>query len=196
MQDCWVADASATRDRKTSFLLGVFDGLGGHPNGRAASVAAAATLRQVRRELRPLPLMARLQAAVARTGGLTNAVVAAIRWDGVGWVAGVGDSAAFSLDRDGNVAAVTPIDSLGPSRLTRCLGAARWKPHVERLRLLPGRSLMLCTDGAYQVLPTPALRRLLTEENPGSALARCDQRHGLAGHDDATAVLIRRRQPG
>jgi serine/threonine protein phosphatase PrpC len=174
---------------------GVFDGLGGHPNGAAAARAAAAHLRAAAAHcMTACDLLMFLEGAVRATGGLTTAAVAMLPRAGAGWVVSAGDSAAHVLGPGGRIEVVTPLDASSPHEVTDCLGRLRGAGHCARLRLAKGGSMLLSTDGVHRVASPAALARLLRSKDPRRDL------DGLFGElaarglpDDATALLVRRR---
>lgn len=192
-QDAWSTHAYPTSPGTDALILGVFDGVGGMPNGGAAARAAAGRLGAVREGPDgPGGILRRLNQAVRATGGATTAVIAVLDDEGGIEVASVGDSAAFVRGRNG-VETLTAADALGPDRLIGWLGQRR--PRIQRAthRLERGGSLLLCSDGVHHVAPVPSLARVFQVRRPEDGLNRLFRRLGAAGlPDDATAVLARR----
>lgn len=142
-------------------------------------------------------------------GGTT--LVVAYRRGSRLFVAHLGDSRAYRfrqgqlrrLTRDHtavqNLVDAGVIDDIEAARhpdrgaLTRYLGlGGRAEPSLRCVRLRAGDRVLLCTDGVHDVLPTPALERVLAtvETAPGACRALVDLVASRSGRDDATALLI------
>lgn len=180
-------------------LLGVFDGLGGHPNGREAAQAAARALPDavMGEGWRAPEVVARLEESVVEAGGMTTALVAVVE-QGVDHVrvVSVGDSAAFRRGAEGGLRRVNALDRSGRHELKDCLGLqgpVDRRGHEERIPLREG--CVLTSDGVADEIPF--------EQEWGGLLAdplsRVGKRfHGLfeavwqrGAPDNATTILVR-----
>lgn len=170
-----------------TLALGVFDGVGGHPDGDLASSIAAETCQRSiltelcclasdgisRAESLLVDALKRANARVRELGGehglppASTAVVALLRGDEL-TVAHLGDSPAVLVERDGVTLLTRPhADPFG--RLSRCLGVRpNVEPEVSSHTLTPGQRLVLMSDGVSGVLTEDDLVRL-SAEGPGGA---------------------------
>ena len=196
-------EAYAEPDVTPPMLLGVLDGMGGHPAGDVASGIAAQVLAKSEppsTEDDVGTIVAAMQQAVhehmesvpATTGMGTTLVVASLLDANRALIGAVGDSAALWY-ADGDVQPVVSTDRSRGGLITQCIGGTRvmepLRPHVVEVRG-PGR-LLLCTDGLTDVLDehdlTAALRRGVGPQDVAEDLVDRAVRGG--GPDNVTVVL-------
>ncbi len=145
--------------------------------------------------------------------GMGATVTTALVMDGQAFIANVGDSRTYLL-RDGKLDRVTRDHSLverlveagqiepddvydHPSRnlIYRSLGAGHAEVDVDIFveRLQPGDTLLLCSDGLWEMIRDPQLQKILTEqedvEKACESLIKIANENG--GEDNITAVLVR-----
>lgn len=185
-------------------VVGVLDGMGGHPAGDVASrlaaeVLSAAAPPRATEDIEELvdAMQERLYEVMAeqpetrRMG--TTVVLASVLDERRALVAGVGDSTAYWLDEDGLDLVVAEDRSIA-GWITQCIGgtAARdqLRPHVGEVTG-PGR-LLLCTDGVADVVDPADVEAILRD-----AVSVKDVVHDLAdraleagGPDNVTAVAL------
>jgi protein phosphatase len=90
-------------------------------------------------------------------------------------------------------------EEAGRSQLKRVLassvssGSTDVRPVSRRLRLQAGDTLLLCTDGLYDVVPDEELARLLRQglTAAGTCRALLEAARSAGTEDDATAVVVR-----
>ena len=160
--------------------IGVFDGVAGAPNGRAAAQAAAAGFPKAVTQADPL---ATLDRVVRPTGGATTAVVARLGASVRLW--SVGDSCAFIVD--GSAEPVTPLDR-ADRILTQCLGRP-FRGHAASIRVAPGQRLLLCTDGVSDVVCAETLVDCIVDDLEASVERILTAVEAAGAPDNATAVL-------
>ncbi|MFM8330330.1 MAG: PP2C family protein-serine/threonine phosphatase [Candidatus Methylumidiphilus sp.] len=198
--------------------VAVADGVGGGARGDIAaqtlarhcvSVPAAllgerAGLAQWLR-LAEAQVQARLREVTFSPGAATLAA-AWLTDDGAGWVTHIGDCRLYhcqpgqilALTQDHSYAATgeTPppgVPASAPARMvgTGCMG----EPKLRRIALMPGESLLLCSDGLHGVLDAPRIAELLAQHG-GDAQAACialaQAARAAGGEDDITVLLVRR----
>lgn len=145
--------------------------------------------------------------------GLGSTITAALIVEGQAFIANVGDSRTYLL-RDGKLKRITSDHSLverlvqsgqidredvydHPSRnlIYRSLGAGRAEVDVDIFteRLQPGDTLLLCSDGLWEMVRDQQLTNILTEvDNATEAVDLLIQRaNENGGEDNITAVLVR-----
>lgn len=181
---------------RNALALGVFDGLGGEPNGRDAAWAAADHLHEALAKVSaPGNLLGYLNAWVRDAHGMTTAVVALLpeaKGD-AGWLLSIGDSGAYALDASGNAKLLHPKDATAPNHVTDCLGMPEIGGHALPLAIPRGGAILLCTDGVDGVVEQGSLTRALRA--PDVAAAADDLLADVlvkGAPDNATVVLARR----
>lgn len=145
--------------------------------------------------------------------GLGATVTAALVVEGMAFIANVGDSRTY-LMRNGKLERVTRDHSLverlveagqidredvydHPSRnlIYRSLGAGHAEVDVDifNVQLQPGDSLLLCTDGLWEMVHDPQLASILGEDpDPDAVCAMLiDKANENGGEDNITALLVR-----
>ncbi len=186
---------------RTSRVIGVFDGLGGHPAGDVASLAAVERIREALRgggsaaDLADLlrsaheSVVAAAEEDSARDGMATTAVLARLD-DGSVTVAHVGDSRAYLLLPGSPLQQITDDHGMG-GYITQALGLDRVvRPDVVTLAAPAGTRLLLCSDGLSNLVDAQEIADLL---GTGDAEAACDAlveaalAHG--GIDNVTVVI-------
>lgn len=131
-----------------TFVAGVFDGLGGEPNGQAASRAAVACFRE---SLSADSAMTQLPTAVAESRGYTTASIVTFspvlgHAPRVVHVHNVGDSPIWHVS-PGGVIRVLHQDPYGSdSHETMCLPLHPLGARVS-FHVMPGDRVFVCTDG-------------------------------------------------
>lgn len=196
-------DALIVREQGGSCLMGVADGMGGHPAG---DVASATAVRAIEAAL-SLPLQIPETELVAALRIAHEAVLAAAAdepaYAGMGTtaaltyvdargatVAHVGDSRVYHV-REGAATLLTH-DHNRFGYLTQALGVPyRIDPDTRTTALAPGDRLLLCTDGLSGLLPADTIGTLAAT---GAVTAACDRLVDAAlaagGHDNVTVVLL------
>lgn len=188
-------------DLDTPALLGVFDGLGGHPAGDVASEIGARVVAEadlptgpddaealLRRAHRALLEAARREPHLVGMG--TTAVFAVVD-RGEALVANVGDSTAWRLA--GDELEELSVADRGGFGLLQCLGGyepdVEVVPHVSTIPLAPGDRLLLASDGLTDVVPLELIRTALRGDAGEAAgqLAEAVEQSGLP--DDLTIVI-------
>ena len=176
-------------------VFGIFDGLGGEPNGDVAAYTASTELPLVVPRCQSVDdLLPSMNEAVLRKGGYTTAVVALVEPSGATLFAHVGDSGAFML-RDGTVKLLTERDAAPNGSITDFLGNPHLRGHVTSASLPKGASLLLATDGVDGVVGAAALSGVLaaSPHDVDAALDRLyEEIRGLGAPDNATLVWIHR----
>ncbi len=157
MEDAW---AFHSRSNGAGPVIGVFDGIGGHPNGgQAASAAAASLAEAIEGAASPLGILAGLNAAVLRTGGGTTAALAMLPPSPgrVGTILSVGDGNAWAVGADGNLEQLTRPDVSRTGALTDWLGRRDAGGSAYQL-VADVREVLLCTDGVDGVATNHEMR--------------------------------------
>jgi protein phosphatase len=186
-----------------SYLVGVADGMGGHPAGDVAARVAIEAIEAAVDGVDSQPderLTAALQVAhdavlsaaaaePAYRGMGTTAVVSYVT-SGAAHVAHVGDSRCY-LVRNGTAAQLTH-DHNENGYLTQALGVARpIVPEVLVVEMQAADRLLLCTDGLTGLVPDATIGELA---GAGSVTDACDRLvdNALAagGYDNVTVVLV------
>lgn len=195
IEDAWVVDLDARLGPRRVAAFAVFDGLGGEPKGDVAARTASTRLSSILAGCESIEqVLPRLNDAVQTEGGFTTAVVAVVGAGGEVDIASVGDSGAFMRVGDA-VRLVTERDSAPDGAITDYLGNPRLRGHVTKARLVPGGSLVLCTDGVDGIVGVGSLAELLgsSGDDVREALERLYAGiHALGAPDNATLVWIRR----
>ena len=195
LEDAWAVHFDLRLGDGRVHAAGVFDGMGGHPNGREAAQAAARHLDQAIVSSHDVgEVLERLNRPVRATRGGTTAVIALFSAEGpsgAGHLLSVGDSSAYVLDADGDVLRVNPHDSAGSGAITDFLGNPELTGHVAPIGLAPGAAILLCTDGVDGVLGARALLPALAASPSDAAreLQRIAARVRAAGAPDNATVL-------
>ncbi|HUY79179.1 MAG TPA: SpoIIE family protein phosphatase, partial [Ktedonobacterales bacterium] len=145
--------------------------------------------------------------------GLGATVTAALVVEGMAFIANVGDSRTYLL-RAGKLERVTRDHSLverlveagqidredvydHPSRnlIYRSLGAGHAEVDVDifNVQLQPGDSLLLCTDGLWEMVRDPQMANILNETQDPTAVCAMliDKANENGGEDNITALLVR-----
>jgi serine/threonine protein phosphatase PrpC len=192
-------------------LVGVADGMGGHPAGDVASKIAVETLAS--------SLAGQLSGATPTTdetlaGGLAAALQAAHAavlaaaaaepaYEGMGTtaaiayvdgeratIAHVGDSRIYHV-HDGVADQVTHDHNRG-GYLTQALGVPYpITPDTSELALAPGHRLLLCTDGLSGLVSPTAIGALASTPDPNGACDRLvESALSAGGYDNVTVVLV------
>lgn len=184
-------------------LYAVADGLGGHPAGDVASLAAVRSLDAsgLEESSSGEDVVAAVHAAhravvseveedPSRRGLGTTVVVALVR-GGRATVVHVGDSRAYALTSGGDLQTVTRDHSTS-GYLTQALGLdGDVVPDTAVLNCPAGSRLLLCTDGLTNMVPDEGIAQLLAA---GSAEEACDALVKAAldagGIDNVSVVVL------
>lgn len=184
-------------------LVGVLDGMGGHPAGDVASAISAEVLAK---SVPPSTdeevgqIVAAMQQAVhehmasdpSTTAMGTTLVLASLLGSGRALVASVGDSSALWF-ADGDLQSVLSADRGFGGMITQCIGGSRSRasvrPHVTDV-WGPGR-LLLCTDGLTDVLDGHDLTTALRDgHTPEDAVVDLVDRAVRGGGPDNVTVVV------
>lgn len=196
--------------RTEPFLMGVLDGMGGHPAGDLASGLAAEVLTTSappsnEREVEDIvavmqqAIHERMESDPSTTAMGTTLVFASVLGPDRALVAGVGDSSALWYAQD-DLHSIIGTDRSRGGLITQCIGGTRSRaevtPHVVEVDG-PGR-LLLCTDGLTDVLaPGQVADTLREHSSPADAVtALVDQAVRGGGQDNVTVVLVDLGDPG
>ena len=184
-------------------LLAVADGLGGHPAGDVASLTALTSVdtsdlsaESSDDDLRSAAaaahqaVLAAAQEQPGRAGMGTTIVLAAVR-DGAALVLHVGDSRAYQLGADGELAALTEDHGMH-GYLTQALGLDREvRPDVTEVECPPGSRLLLCTDGLTNMVGDDDLAALLGRGTAQEAVdGLVEAALDAGGVDNVTVVVV------
>ena len=218
-----VAPDTPEQARSHGWLFAVADGVGGHEKGEVASrTAIEAVLKGFREASRGEPLSGLLEKLVRRantrvldagmnSGMATTLVACALRYDRA-VVAHIGDSrcylvrgkAATPLTRDHTIANEHALLGLLSSEeaaeaetrhiLSRSLGSElSVSVEVSDHQVLPGDTLLLCSDGLHGALSAEEIARVVSETADVELAAR--RLVALAnekdGSDNLTAQVVR-----
>jgi serine/threonine protein phosphatase PrpC len=189
-----------------AYLLGVADGMGGHPAGDVASKVAVATILGAAATLADVPeggehwltdvlltaheaVLSTAAAEPAYEGMGTTAVIAIVQPDRA-QLAHVGDSRAY-LIRAGSAQQLTQ-DHNRHGYLTQALGVPR--PIVadsQTVALQPGDRLLICTDGLSGLVSNAGIAAQADTHDAADSVDRLvDAALAAGGYDNVTAVLI------
>lgn len=196
-QDSWAEDATAT-----PVIVGVLDGMGGHPAGDVASGIAATVLAKSAppgSEDDISGIVAAMQQAVhehmesepATSAMGTTLVFASLLSSGRAFVAAIGDSMALWF-ADDQLQPLVASDRSRGGLITQCIGGTRAPgavhPHVVELRG-PGR-LLLCTDGLTDVLDTDEVASAMRDDTPQDVVTDLVDRAVRGGGPDNVTVAV------
>lgn len=218
-------DRSLILRKDEDILLVLGDGLGGHPRGEVAAQLLVDTCEHLFRNsdhpvADPLELLGqcleRAHAAIVRFGNSQQPVIAprttgvvCLVQNGQAWWRHVGDSRLY-LYRDSRLLEQTrdhtrqrPASSSGEPRIaiTRCLGGVKPPPDLTEhgpVTLLPGDTLLLCSDGFWGQHEHEALGRRLYQpgELSGNLATLADEAcRNAHPRSDNTSVAALRWQP-
>jgi len=201
-------------------VLAVADGVGGQAGGEEAAQLAVDALRGAAPGPEPGEwLLGRVATAQERIreraeadpdmeGMGTTLTAALVREGRVFWVH-VGDSRLYLLRR-GAIAQITADHSFvrelvehgditpGEARvhplrnmLDQCLGTPGMRPDSGELALLPGDTLLLCTDGLHGEIPGRRLREILNSGDTPESIASSllDAALAAGGRDNVTLAI-------
>lgn len=195
LEDAWVVCMQARLGRRSGSLFGVFDGLGGEPNGDVASRVARERAEHAVADSRTLlDGLRSLNAHVLATGGATTAVLAFISDDGEVDLAYAGDSLAIMLV-DGKPCPITEPDRTSNGLLRDFLGNPGLQGRTTKSRLPQGSTLLLGSDGVDGVVGLSSLGPLLRAPWQGvsreiDAVFQAIRDRGAP--DNATLIAVRR----
>ncbi len=205
-------DTEAMFFRRYGLLVAVADGLGGHQGGE---IASQLLLERLAAGAVRLPIAAGAAATAAAIAQLVQAAHAELLHQGElnpdlagmgSTLAGVllsgqhqvcfhlGDSRVYRW-REGALNQMT-IDHAGPvpGVVTRCAGGgpgARCEPEVQEFSLLPGDSLLLCSDGLPAALGRPEIVEVLQQAaSPGQAVRQLIAAARERGAPDNVSVAL------
>lgn len=151
----------------------------------------------------------------ARYRGMGTTLVAAIIQDGRLWIANVGDSRAYRL-RGSSIRQITQDHTLAAEQvraglisserarasgrrnlLTRCIGVAA-SVDVDVFGpedLLPGDTVLLCSDGLYSAVEEREILGAVTSHSPQMAARELVRLANERGGRDNVSVIVARWQP-
>lgn len=184
--------------RSRRLLAGVFDGVGGQPNGAACSSQAAALVRQGTNPSRLGALLNDAHAECRHLGGATTATVGLFD-ETVNslHIFHVGDSRAYLFDTRGlkpRLCQLTRDDAgLQPCTLTHALGFEPLAWHEIRSTYTPGDLYLFATDGLTNSVNHADLEDLFRSWADVGHLADAIRRAVLAVGpvDNVSYVLVR-----
>ncbi|MCX4431304.1 MULTISPECIES: PP2C family protein-serine/threonine phosphatase [Streptomyces] len=198
----------------TPLVVGVADGLGGHPGGDVASALAAHRLASIGPTLSSedavRDALNACNHALYKAAGGTGSELATMGTTVAGVVVrpgslltfNVGDSRVFAASRDGlRQVSVDDSPPLEPgqrttSLVTQCLGGAPGyrpiSPHVSAASLSPGDRYLICTDGLTDPV-TPEEIDAVTREYDDARVAFELWKAAIAagGPDNITLAVVR-----
>jgi PPM family protein phosphatase len=182
----------------------VADGMGGHVAGEVASQIVIELLKPVLGSLNN-PDEVALAVKAANKGlfdtmdhhpalaGMGTTIAGVILHDGHALVFNAGDSRVY-IHHQGELTQISQDDVVGGNMLTQCLGGfsrpARINPHVRRIRLPPGATLLLCSDGLTDMVADDHIAEILNVrcEDPAELLVQAAVDAG--GIDNVSMVVI------
>jgi protein phosphatase len=208
-------------------LFAVADGMGGHSAGEIASDLATRTIHAEcisgllsQPPVPPLSILAAafkkanrkvLDSAIkAELKGMGTTLTAALVIDGDLYVAHIGDSRCYVINRretlqvtkDHSVVqelvdagTITPEQARNHPRkneITRVLGYSRTVvPDLHYVKLYAGDNILLCSDGLCGVLFSPEISEtVITASNPDQACLDLTAQANLAGGPDNISVIV------
>ena len=207
-------DAFAGRalEEGCAYLL-VCDGLGGENGGEVASALACQEITRVLVESAFVTANAVIRRRAREDlslAGMCTTAVAAVALGGEITLCHVGDSRAYRLQGEEAVALTTDhtlvqmlidegkitedeaADRPDRHHITRAVGAEDYLDvELGSCTLQPGETLLLCSDGLYNMVDKgeyPALARRCLEE--GSAAPFLERANQLGGADNITVLLL------
>ncbi len=210
-------------------LFAVADGMGGHSAGEVASDIAIRTLhaRCIAGLLAqyPDPPLSVLATAFDETNrqvldaagdkgleGMGTTLTAALVIDGDLYVAHIGDSRCYIINRRetiqvtkdhsvvqqlmdaGSITAEQARNHPRRNEITRVLGYSRdIVPDLHHLKLYAGDNILLCSDGLHSVLTSEEISEAVTgSHDPNQACIDLTAQANLAGGPDNISVIIAR----
>ncbi len=228
-------DTYLTKEYGDSVLLAVFDGMGGAAAGETASAVARDEVEKYfdgffsdlcRTE--PAAIQAALASAADRANfkvfslaaedekysGMGTTLVAALLINDKIYVAHVGDSRAYLIDKDGalqitrdhsfvqylvDIGKLTPEEARTSSKkniITRAVGVDKEVSvdvSVLEKKQYKGKTLLLCSDGLSGYLDAPTLARLCREHPNEKEFCEVliAEANSLGGSDNITAVVLK-----
>ena len=182
----------------------VADSMGGHVAGDVASQIAVELLRPVMSSLTNAHEIGLALNAV--NDGLFDTMVRHPEFEGMGttiagvilqgeraWAFNVGDSRVYLHDQ-GKLIQVSTDDVVGGNMLTQCLGGSnrptRIVPHVREVQLLPGASVLLCTDGLTDMVTETHIDGTLSISGGSNASSLVEAALAAGGSDNVSVVVI------
>lgn len=182
----------------------VADGIGGHAGGEVASRLVIELLRPVMWLLSDRHAVA--QALTAASNGLFEAMVRYPELGGMGTtIAGailqsdralvfnVGDSCIYLFEA-GRLEQISEDHAVDGHTLAQCLGGlhgpSRIDPHVRTVRLPPGSSLLLCSDGLTDMVAHEKIAAILGSDEPDHAFSLFQAALKGGGVDNVSAVAL------
>ena len=196
-QDSWAEATTAP-----PVLVGVLDGMGGHPAGDVASEIAATVLSKSAPPTSDEDvgrIVAAMQQAVhehmvvepATAAMGTTLVFASVLEAGRALVAAVGDSMAL-WQADDELRALVASDRSRGGLITQCIGGTRSpgavQPHVVEVHG-PGR-MLLCTDGLTDVLDPDEIASAMRGDTPQDVVSDLVDRAVRGGGPDNITVAV------
>lgn len=190
----------------------IADGMGGHGAGEIASEIAAQSLAGLLSIARsPTQIAAAIQAAnyavhdaMSMPGGrpaMGTTVVGVRLGADTCTFFNVGDSRAYVMrDRELRMVSVdhTPITSrvsgVRSHALTQSLGGTLSRriltPHIESVAILPGDTVLLCSDGLTDLVDDDTIAAILRKDSRHPAAALVDAALDAGGRDNVTVAVV------
>lgn len=232
-------DAYLAKSYGDAALFAVFDGMGGANAGECASATAAHevesyfdTFFSEQHGTEPAVIQAALASAADRANfriyalaeadhaleGMGTTMVAALLAGGRIYIANVGDSRAYLIDRDGamqitrdhsfvqylvDIGKLTPEEARKSSKkniITRAVGVDREVSvdvSVIEKKQYADKTLLLCSDGLSNYIDAPALAPLRREHPDCADFVKTliDEANRAGGSDNITAVAVELDKP-
>jgi len=224
---CTTFDMVTHLGKVSAGLFAVADGMGGHNAGEIASDLATRTLHtecisglNARSNTPPLSVLAAafkkanrkvLDSATAdELKGMGTTLTAALVIDGELFVAHVGDSRCYVINRRETIQVtkdhsvvqqmvdagiITPEQAMShpaKNEITRVLGYSRSvMPDLHQIKLYDGDNVLLCSDGLCGVLPSAVIAETVNgAPDPDRACKDLTAQANLAGGPDNISVII------
>lgn len=189
----------------------VSDGVGGNDDGDIASQESVQQIMQLYYGTgypASMPHAARLEQAIvdasralrrqilSRQNDMAATIVAALVLPDRLIVANIGDSRAYLVHGNGSIEQVSVDHVTEGNQLSQAMGDPNPEVALAEVRWAAGDSLVLCSDGVYDLVATREIGKVACRESADVAVRRliklANQRGGF---DNITAVMVRNGPP-